>query len=89
MIRQIEAEAWPAWWPKYHNACIDPCDTRIGHCCCGAYHAKGEFVLEITDVDDYFANSQNGATFTIKSAVLKRFDIEVAWIVRKPNENST
>lgn len=34
---------WPADWPKYYNACNDPCDMLEGPCACGATHILGEF----------------------------------------------
>ncbi len=38
-------EAWPVHWPSYYNI-GEPCDMRVGHCSCGAYHDVGEFTLE-------------------------------------------
>ena len=29
---------YPEDWPRFHNACSDPCDMLIGPCACGAWH---------------------------------------------------
>ncbi len=36
---------WPDHWPKYHNACNEPCDILIGPCACGATHTRNEFIV--------------------------------------------
>jgi hypothetical protein len=38
---------WPEHWPKYHNACNEPCDMISGPCACGAWHKLDEWVLYI------------------------------------------
>ena len=34
---------WPKDWPPYGN---EPCDMLVGPCSCGAWHIKGEFILQ-------------------------------------------
>lgn len=38
-----KSNGWPKGWPRYYNACQDPCDTIDGPCVCGAWHHPGEF----------------------------------------------
>lgn len=50
-VRKLEGkmrhyQSWPTDWPVYCNGTKEACDTKVGPCCCGAWHQPGEFELE-------------------------------------------